>query len=1070
MNAREAADTINGDIEGVVGSFVSLTQKGTKLWASCPFHEEKTPSFYVTPGRNQYYCNGCHVGGDAIHFIQKYKGCDFLEACEAGAKELGFEFKREDAKLNPEKYQREESIRILNGKAADFYTSQLFESPEALKYLTDRGFEPNKEDLFRVGFAPNGNVLSKYWGKKNGYSHEQLKEAGLIKTNDANGDSYDTFRNRLMFPICAPSGKVIGFTGRTLDPDPKENKIAKYLNTAEIGVFKKGEALFGLNIARPAIRAKEYAYLVEGNTDVTRMHSVGANNTVAGCGTAFTVEHARLLKKSTDKVTLIYDGDPAGQKAMHKNAEILIREQFYVSVIILEDGVDPDDAFKTAEDLAAYTTTDYFMHRASEGVAKIKGSPALKSEFIKETVGMICCYTDTSKQEVYIDTMGDIMKPKKLWKSEFDTLIADRTEVAPQEKVSYIPDGISLADAEEHGFYVQHNSYYFKDRNGKFQQRSNFKMTPLFHIESTTNAKRLYEVVNSKGTVRVVEIPQKDLVSISAFRVRIESLGNFWWSGSESDLMRLKAWLYDQTLTAVEIDFMGWQKQGFFAWGNGIYNGKFTATDKYGIVSHKKEHYYIPAFSAIYEKEENLYEFERKFKHMEGSVTLIDYTKKFTHVFGDNGKIAFCFAMASVFRDIIVRRFDAFPLLNLFGPKGAGKNACSEMLLHMFGLKPKMPNLHNTSKAALADHVATSCNALCGFDEYRNDIEMEKREFLKGLWDGTGRTRMNMDKDKKKETTRVEQGVMVCGQQMMTADIALFSRVIILGFNQVKYTDEEMSRYDALKDITKQGVTHLTHLVLKHRSYFREHYSSNVEETSRMLKKYFGDEPIETRIMNNWLCVLTAYATLNNVLELPWDVEETIKIAAEMMIKQNREIKKSDDLGTFWKTVQYLIQSNVLLEGGDYKSAHTSLVTRRSFEGGQWKTEHIEWSEGKNVLWLTTSRVFSLYKQQCKKEGDNNPLPETTVEYYLRNSKAFLFDTKKESFKKIDPRTGMQEESTTGEDDEKKTVKKRTSTSALLFNLDLLPEISLSAGEEEDEKQMNRIDQKEEEKKPELPF
>ena len=484
---------------------------------------------------------------------------------------------------------------------------------------------------------------------------------------------------------------------------------------------------------------------------------------------------------------------------------------------------------------------------------------------------------------------------------------------------------------------------------------------------------------------------------------------------------------------------MGWQKEGFFAWGNGIYNGKFTEVDKYGIATHHDNNYYIPAKSQIYQQEENLFEFERKFVHIEGNVTLRDYVKKFTRVYGDNGKVAFSFFLASLFRDVIIRRFEKFPMLNLFGPKGAGKNACAEALLHFFGLRPKVPNLHNTSKAALADHVATSCNAICVLDEYRNDLEMEKREFLKGLWDGTGRTRMNMDKDKKKETTSVDQGVIICGQQMATADIALFSRFIVLSFNQTEYTDEEKRNFEELEEINKRGLTHITHQVLKHRKHFTETYKQKVAETADAFRNHLKGEVVETRIFNNWLCVMAAYSALHEELELPWSYDETMALTVKLMLTQNAETKRNDDLGSFWKVVQYLIACNLLIEGGDYKHKYTDTVTWR--KGIQKKdAEEVRYMEGKNVFWLNTQRVFNLYKNQVLREGDK-PLPESTVKHYLVNSKAFLFETKKESFKKIDPKTGLQEI--------REEKKMRTSTTAFVFDLDMLP---LDLASDEDEK------------------
>jgi hypothetical protein len=571
-------------------------------------------------------------------------------------------------------------------------------------------------------------------------------------------------------------------------------------------------------------------------------------------------------------------------------------------------------------------------------------------------------------------------------------------------------------------------------------------MTPLFHIESTVNAKRLYEVKNTHGTVRVIEIPQRDLVSISAFKVRIESLGNFLWTGSETDLNRLKAWLYEKTNSAKEVTQMGWNKDGIYVWGNGIYNGKFTETDTYGIATNNGENYYIPSASRIYSGEENLFEFERKFIHVEGNISLREYMKKFTKVFGDNGKIALSYYFASLFRDIIIRKFSKYPILNLFGPKGAGKNACAESLLHFFGRLPKIPNLHNTSKPALADHVATSSNALCVLDEYRNDLEMEKREFLKGLWDGTGRTRMNMDKDKKKETTSVDQGVIVCGQQMATADIALFSRFVVLSFTQTEFSKEEIRLYEELEEINKRGLTHITHQILKHRPFFKENYSKKVDEVSLKLEELLKGQAVETRVFNNWLMIMAAYATLDDEIELPWDYTETMQLAVDLMLRQNGEMKKNDDLGHFWKIVGYLASSNLIFEDGDYKLVYADHVTRRYMDGGQWKSDKIQYVEPKQLFYLTTSRVFSMYKSQCLREGDK-PLPEATIEYYLKNSKAFMFETKKESFKKIDPKTGHQESQMGIVNGVEQSIgKKRTSTTAFVFDYKML-NISVENGD-----------------------
>ncbi|HNX92677.1 MAG TPA: DNA primase, partial [Syntrophomonas sp.] len=985
--------------------------------------------------RGIYKCFGCGKGGDAISFIMEHEHADFKEAVSIGARKLNLQFEwAEQKNFNEEDHKHKESLRIVCGKVAEYYRQNLLSDQVAKDYLSGRNFLIEDDDPFMIGYASPGNQLMK-WAQDNALNHQLMIEAGILATNDK-GENYDFFRERIMFPICDKTGKIIGFTGRTLST---KKETAKYLNSPDTEIYSKGKELFALNIARHAIKKENKVYLVEGNFDVKRMHSIGVLNTVAPCGTALTVEQVRMLKSYSKNVTLIYDGDEAGRKAIDRNGELLVKEQCNVMVLSLPDGQDPDSVFSDLETFEEYkdkAQQDYIIYKVEKGQKRCE-NPAYKSDFMREVAALITRYDDTSLHEVYIESLSQIIKPKKAWQDHVKMLVADK---APVEKKAYIPKTVSAEEFRERGFYSEENCYFFADSKGMPQKRSNFTLSPIFHIEGVINAKRLYEVKNSYNQVRVVEIPQRDMVSRTAFMVHIESLGNFWWNGSDSDLSRLKQWLYEKTESCKEIVQLGWQKEGFWAWGNGIFNEDFIPVDHFGIVKHGKKSFYIPAFSTIYDNEENLYISERKFIHMEGNITLREYSKKYISVFGDNAKIVLCFYFAALFRDIIARRFGIFPILNLFGPKGAGKTACGESIIQFFGILAKAPNINNTSKAALADHVAAACNAVCMIDEYRNDLEMEKREFMKGIWDGTGRTRMNMDKDKKKETTSVDQAVIMSGQQMATADIALFSRVIFLSFTKTEYSDEERLAFNQLKDIEKRGLTHITHQLLRLRQIFHDNFTQHIKKTGELMRKNMQGEVVEDRLFNNWLIPMSAYATLNEHLELPWDLHELIRLGTMLMIRQNKEMKKNDDLGNFWKVVQYLISSNQLFDGGDYKLEVTEKFIRRFYEHGEWKQQAYTYTEATQLLYLTTSRLFSLYKSQCLREGDK-PLPDSTIEYYLRNSAAFVCETKKESFKKIDPRTGLQELDESGN-------KKRTSTTALVFEFSKL---SLTVGSESDE-------------------
>ncbi len=1029
MQVKEAIDRLKENIVEVVSHYVELKSHGRTQEGCCPFHNEKTASFKVSETKGIYKCFGCGKGGDAIAFIMEHDKVEFMEAVKIGARKLNLQvdWNVEKKDFNVAEYQHKESLRILCGKVATYYQQCLRESKMASDYITSRNFkidEIAEDDLLMIGYAPPGNVLLE-WAKKNNINIALMKEAGLIDRNAERQQDYDFFRDRIVFPICEKTGKVIGFAGRALKYEKGVSKFAKYINSQDSEIFNKGRELFGLNVARQSIKVDNRAYLVEGNFDVKRLQTIGVNNVVAPCGTALTIDQIRLLKNYTKNVTIIYDGDEGGHKAIDRNGELLVKEQCNVMVMEITEGEDPDTLFVSLEKFDEFKEkkqTDYILYKVRNGEDKCK-NPAFKSEFMKEVASLIMRYDEPSIHEIYLDTVSAIIKPKKAWQDYLKNIAAEKT---PVEKKRYIPEGISAADLAEQGFYIENNCYFFKNKED-FIQRSNFSLSPIFHIESTINAKRLYEVTNSLGMVRVVEIPQKDMIGLAAFKLHIESLPKCWFDGTETDLNRLKRTLFEKTESCKEITQLGWHKDGFWAWGNGIFNGDFIPVDSYGIVKHNKHNYYIPAFSSIYHNEENLYQFERKFIHIEGNVTLKEYAVKVVKVFGENAKIALCFFFAAVFRDVIVKRTGNFPILNMFGPKGAGKTACAESIVQFFGRLAKAPNVHNTSKAALGDHMASSSNAIAHIDEYRNDIEMEKREFLKGMWDGTGRTRMNMDKDKKKETTSVDQALILTGQQMATADIALFSRFIFLSFTQTEFSEEEIIEFDKLKDIEKRGLTHITHQILRLRGVFQDTFFAKVKEVTEKMRNLMGSEIIETRIFNNWLFPLSAYTTLNEHLELPWDESETIKLAVRLMIAQNKETKKNDDLGNFWKVIQFLISSNMLFDEGDYKVAYKDKLVRTYFENGVWGKESIELPGTTELLYLTTSRVFSLYKTQCLREGDK-PLPESTIAYYLKNSPAFICETKKESFKKIDPKTGQQEENWETKE------KKRTSTTALVFH------------------------------------
>ena len=328
-------------IEDVVGQYVSLKRSGSNLFGLCPFHGEKTASFSVSPDKGIYYCFGCHKGGGAINFMMEVEGLSYPDAVRALAKRAGMEVPEDEQYQS--RYRQQERLWALHKEAARFFHSQLYApvGKEALEYAFGRGMSKSILTTFGVGYAPDSwDALVKAM-KAKGYTEEELKESGLVSISQKNGNIFDRFRDRLMFPIIDVRGNVIGFGGRIIK---KDSDAAKYLNSPETLIFNKRKNLFGLNLAKKSKAGS--LILVEGNIDVVSLHQYGFDNAIASLGTSLTEEQATLMSRYTDQIILIYDGDKAGQNATQRAIPILEKAGMQVKVLQLKDAKDPDEFLK----------------------------------------------------------------------------------------------------------------------------------------------------------------------------------------------------------------------------------------------------------------------------------------------------------------------------------------------------------------------------------------------------------------------------------------------------------------------------------------------------------------------------------------------------------------------------------------------------------------------------------------------------------------------------------------------------------------------------------------------------
>ncbi len=399
-------------IEEVVGEFVNLKRSGSGYKGLCPFHNEKSGSFMVTPAKNIFKCFGCGKGGDSVRFIREIEGIGYVEALRFLAKKYNIEI--EEVALTPENLEeknRIDALNIINVRAQKFFEQQLFETDRGidvgLAYFDKRKFSEETIRAFGLGYAPpNDDMLLKKL-QSEGYAIELLKQVGLVSQYNR-----DFFRDRVMFPIYNVSGRPIAFTGRIMITDPK---APKYINSPETEVYSKSKSLYGLFQSRQAIQKADLCYLVEGNTDVISMHQGGIKNVVASSGTALTVEQLRLIKRFTTNVTIVYDSDSAGIKAALRGLDLALEEDMNVRVVLLPEKEDPDSFINAqgGEAVSEYlkqNARDFIIFKAELLQKETANDPIGQSKVLKEVIASIAKISDVIKRQNYIKTCAAFFK------------------------------------------------------------------------------------------------------------------------------------------------------------------------------------------------------------------------------------------------------------------------------------------------------------------------------------------------------------------------------------------------------------------------------------------------------------------------------------------------------------------------------------------------------------------------------------------------------------------------------------------------------------------------------------
>jgi len=479
MITRRTIDAVfeNSRIDEVIGDFLSLKRRGSNLIALCPFHNEKTPSFMVSPSKNIYKCFGCGRAGGPVQFVMEHEKFTYPEAIRYLANIYGIEIEETETS-DEEKAERQEleSLHLVNDFALNTYIQNLSDTAEGrnigLSYFKERGFLESTIDTFQLGYSLQDSESFKQKALEKGFSLERLQTLGLVSQK-----GFDFFRGRVIFPIHSVSGKVIGFGGRTLREGPRE---PKYLNSPESPVYNKRKSLYGLHLARHEIRKHDRCYLVEGYTDVISLYQSDIQNVVASSGTALTEDQVKLIKRFTPNITVLYDGDPAGIKAAMRGLDIMLKLDMNVRLVLLPEKNDPDSMVREMGS-SAFTeyleseSKDFILFKTDLLSEESQNDPIARTRVTRDIIESIALIPDVVKSSHYIKECSTVLgidesilieevnkgirdnlkkesfrRPRDEVRRDFETIAGDKTdrkhkqEIKPKDLYSDDPQELAV--------------------------------------------------------------------------------------------------------------------------------------------------------------------------------------------------------------------------------------------------------------------------------------------------------------------------------------------------------------------------------------------------------------------------------------------------------------------------------------------------------------------------------------------------------------------------------------------------------------------------------------------------
>lgn len=958
-----------------------------------PFKNERTPSFKVSNVKNIWKDFGSGKGGTSIiDFIQAYKGVDFLEAVKIACETLNIpiEYEKETDEQKEKRTQKQSLTKILK-KTAEIYRQNFVSLPpesEAKRYMLSRNFTDEIVDNFGIGYALTG-------------LYEAFKEQAIVSDGEAlgllcknsQGNYYDFFKGRIIFPIADKYGHCVGFGGRILTNDKKQ---PKYINSAESDLFDKSNLLYGFHLARNTIANTGEVYLVEGYTDVMRMHQIGFANTVATLGTALTPQHLAQLKKLCRKVIIFRDSDSAGQTAAERDLELILQAGLFAELVVFpsEDKEDPDSIGQrpNAVELIKYSRNDAILHligeayraaldRYTEKHGQSKKALLLPedkknlTELAKKLVG---CIPDDTTREAYAEQLKELFKIKvasQQKKEEKPKNINNSPRVQRGEGSGIdgsldncvFPDEVEdpylyKNEIIEYGLFQHKNRIYTSaGKEGKeyFMSISNFSIEIVQHMQDEKFPMKLIRICNIYGSEKIFDILSDKINSLPSFKNVVTSFGNYYFSGTPSQHERLLRYLFDRMGTGRKISILGWQTEGFWAWNNKIVVplGEDIVLDKTGLFNYQKTCYYIPSANANYENNAFMYGAQKRFKSTATSLVPPEYFRQMYKVHRSHAITAILFGIGAFYQDIIVAGTGFYPLLFLYGPASTGKDNLCEAVQSLMGIPQTAIQLEggaSTIKAQIREFSQFS-NGISQLSEYkRGNPQIDG--VLKGLWDRRGYKRGTIESPVATEEVPILSATILTGNDCPDAE-ALITRLLWEEMKQQEFDDEAKKQYNVLKDMCKKGISGMADFFIHKRDFFADKFLETYREAKRNFTKGEVFKNVPSRITDNLSVLRAVFSIFKNDWIFPFTEEEMLAHFEIMVDSQRKKIETDSAANRFWDCIlvcMRLTQGEALRMGinlreeGGYLSFNFSTVY--SIVQRQWFIQYRENAPSKTEL------------------------------------------------------------------------------------------------------------------------